>query len=353
MKFTEESMESVTREMCEDEFWRRVYENAPEGAKRRLRVAFWGNRYLREGEDLDAYRACREEIERSGMTREDAHYLAEAFREGAGKRHYEALAEKIARRPMMSDAKLNAAMDAMEALFPEEGRVHLAESRRRMAACAEPFITTELMWKAVGGDRESCALVGDCFLHGHGVDPDGELALWWFRRGALCGDGDCCYSLAHIHEQEDGPHFDMPSAVFWLQEGLRRGSQTVKVEFGYRLAMGKGPWRRFRNPQRGALLLLEATEDDPHGYAAYYFAKCLELGVGFEKNVDAALEYYAEAKRKGHLGAPDAIERLTAELVASKKRANAKRPGKTVGKSVQKSAKKSVTAERTKRRGGK
>ena len=42
MKFNEKTIEATTRKMCEDSFWSEVYENAPEGAKNRLRVAFWG-----------------------------------------------------------------------------------------------------------------------------------------------------------------------------------------------------------------------------------------------------------------------------------------------------------------------
>ena len=104
MKFNDKTIEATTRKMCEDSFWSEVYENAPEGAKKRLRVAFWGNAHMREREDLDAYRIERERIEREEMTYEDALYLARRFPEGAGKTHYAELAERIARRPMMTDA---------------------------------------------------------------------------------------------------------------------------------------------------------------------------------------------------------------------------------------------------------
>ena len=42
MKFNEKAIEEATSKMCEDPFWEDLYENAPEVAKKCLRVAFWG-----------------------------------------------------------------------------------------------------------------------------------------------------------------------------------------------------------------------------------------------------------------------------------------------------------------------
>ena len=84
MKFNKETIKAAVERMTKDPFWRDLYENAPDGAKRRLRVAFWGNVHLREREDLDAYRAERERIE-GEMTLEDARYLAMQFPNGVGK----------------------------------------------------------------------------------------------------------------------------------------------------------------------------------------------------------------------------------------------------------------------------
>ena len=317
MKFNEKTIEEATSKMCEDPFWADLYENAPEGAKKRLRVAFWGNAHMREREDLDAYRVERERIEREEMTYEDAMYLARRFPEGAGKTHYAELAERIARRPMMTDAKLDAAIDALAAMLPAEDRALVAASRERYDRCEDGFFTKELFWKAVGGDGDSCGLVGDCFAHGHGVDPDPELALYWFRRGAFGGDADCCLHLAYIHEKEDSGHFDMPAAVFWMMEALRRGDADAKRNFGYRLALGEGPWERYRNPKAGVALITEATQDDPHGYAYYNLALCFERGAGVERNMERALELYMEARRRGHYAADDAISRIETQMAAA------------------------------------
>ena len=315
MRFTEEAMEKATAEMCAKDKWKSIYESAPEGAKKRLRVAFWGSEYMREGEDLDAYRAERERLEGEVMTREDAVYLAQRFPVEPGKTHYGELAEKIARRPMMTDAKLDAAIAALVLQLPESDRALVEESKRCYDRCEDGYFTKEMFWKAVGGDGRMCGLVGDCFAHGHGVEPDGTLALFWFRRGAMSGDGECCYSLAHLYENEKSPFFDMRSAVFWMQEGLRRGCTSVKYEFGYRLAMGDGPWKAYRNTTVGVGLIGEATDDDPNGYAYYYLAMCFERGVGVAVDKSEALRLYMVAKDRGHYGAPDAISRLAAELL--------------------------------------
>lgn len=49
MKFTEEAIEEATRSYVDGGMWKEIYENAPEGAKKRLRVAFWASRHLDEG----------------------------------------------------------------------------------------------------------------------------------------------------------------------------------------------------------------------------------------------------------------------------------------------------------------
>ncbi len=314
MRFTEEAMEKATAEICADEKWKSIYESAPDGAKKRLRVAFWGSKYMREGEDLDEYRAERERIEREEMTREDAHYLAQRFTAEPGKAHYKELAEKIARRPMMTDEKLDAAIATMASLLSDADRVLVEGSKSRYDRCEDGYFTKEIFWKAVGGDGKMCGLVGDCFAHGHGVEPNEKLALFWFQRGAMSGNGDCCYSLAHMYEDEKSPSFDMRSAVFWMWEGLRRGCNSVKREFGHRLAMGEGPWVAYRNIPVGVGLIGEATDDDPHGYAYYYLAMCFERGVGVAEDKSEALRLYMVAKDRGHYGAPDAISRLIADL---------------------------------------
>ena len=312
MKFNKETIEAAVERMTKDPFWRDLYENAPDGAKRRLRVAFWGNVHLREREDLDAYRAERERIE-GEMTLEDARYLAMQFPNGVGKKHYLELMERIRRRPMMTDAKLDEAMDVMCGFLPPRDAERIAATRRAFEGNFSIVMTRERLWAAVGGNGEACALVGDCFNHGHGVDRDEPLAFYWFMRGALGGDGACCARVSEIFQDESSPRFNMEMAIFWLSEGHRRGSSDVKYELGRRLTFGEGPWVKYRNPQAGARLLEECLADDPCGYAHYMYARCLEEGVGVERDVDAAIDFYQISSERGYSWADEALDRLLAD----------------------------------------
>lgn len=310
MKFNEEMMEMRTRKMCEDPFWAEIYEHAPEGAKKRLRVAFWASRALNEREDLDAYRSYREQLE-SEMTYEDFAYLAAKFPEGAGKEHYKKMCGDIQFRSLKTGEKLDEAMAIMMEGCTGGEREAIEKSRDAFKACDDPCVDYEWLWLAVGGNGDSCCMVGDIFDHGHGVERDEALAFFWFRKGALSGDGDCCYRLAHLYEDAEGPRFDMARTMFWFREGLRRQNQLCKVELGARLTVRDGDaWLKRRNPKLGVSLLESSLMDDKDGVAHYYLAECHEKGCGVQKSVKEALRLYRISDRRGCGCAREALERL-------------------------------------------
>jgi len=312
MKFTEEMMDERVRVMCEDDFWGPIYRNAPDGAKRRLRVAFWASKGLDEKEDLDEYRCYREEVE-STMTYEDAEYLAKNFPEGAGKTHYLEMCERLRFASLRTEEKLDEAIDIMARMMSPEDREAVELSRDAFKGCDDPWVKYEWLWEAVGGKGDQCCLVGDVFDHGHGVERDGKLAEFWFRRGALCGDGDSCCRLAALYGDESEACFDFSLANFWYREALRRGNFMVKWALGYRLIFGDGAWKNARNPKLGVKLLESGLDDDKDGECHYYLGRCYEEGVGVKKNAGRALRLYQKAARRDHNKAKEAILRIRKE----------------------------------------
>jgi len=316
MKFTEELMGKMTERRCRDTFWKDVYENAPEGARRRLRVAFWASYALDEREDLDAYRAYREQVERE-MTYEDAVYLAEHFIEGPGKEHYKELAGNLQFRSLKTDEKLDEAMDIMTEGWTTEDREAFRKSREAFRNCTDALVKYEWLWSAVGGNGENAELVGDVFDHGHGVERDEDLAFFWFRRGALCGDGDSCYRLAHLYEDAKSKLFDMTRALFWLREGLRRNCLEVKIRLGQRLTLSEDEaWKPYRNPKLGVALLESALPDDKKkdGLAHLFLAECYEKGIGVPEDLYQAVRLYGLSRDNGMEGVGRHLQRVRRKI---------------------------------------
>jgi hypothetical protein len=71
-------VEAARRVFLANPGWKRIYDAAPPGAKRRLEVSFWFSENKSRREEcpdmLAAYREWREDVERS-MTEEDIVYL--------------------------------------------------------------------------------------------------------------------------------------------------------------------------------------------------------------------------------------------------------------------------------------
>lgn len=309
MKFNDENLKRCTEQFCKNPFWRTIYENATDGAKRRLEIAFWGSTAIRENEDMDTYRLRREQAE-DEMTYEEIAYLAKEFPEGAGKKHYQELCGKRQFAALKTPEKLDAAIDMMIMDASEEEREAISQTRKLIDAKNNPFVDDDIVWAGVGGNGDQCHLLGDIFDHGHDVAVNEDLAFFWFRRGALAGDGDCCCRLAALYEDEDNRCFDFARANFWYREALRRNNGLVKWMLGYRLVFGHGEWGKNRNPKLGVDLLRLGLEKDSDGESHYYLGKCYEEGAGVEKDLRTALRLYKIADERSHQGAHEALERL-------------------------------------------
>lgn len=302
MKFTEEAMETATRQYTKNEPWKSMYAQAPAGAKKRLRVAFWASSYLDEEEDLDAYRCRRLEIEQKEMSPQDAAYLAERFPDGIeGKRHYAALRESLILAPTQTKEALDAAMDRMTSRWSNVDRAIFERSRKEYMANCDLVYPPTTLWRAVGGDGQACGEVSDFFSDGTPTPDNAELTVFWLRRGAMCGNDHCVEVLAKTLEDRDLPTHDEKEAIFWYYEGLRRGIKSIRRELAFRLAFGEGEWKKLHNPSLGFTLLNICSEDDTSGMSDFYLGQCYEHGVGTEQDRNSALAAYISGKQR-HCG---------------------------------------------------
>ncbi len=93
--FAAQWIEAAKKVFIRHLWWKRIYDNAPPGAKRRLEIAFWFSQNVNvrnERPDLYAkYREWREDMERA-MTEEDMIYLIRALDEyPIPREHYKSL----------------------------------------------------------------------------------------------------------------------------------------------------------------------------------------------------------------------------------------------------------------------
>lgn len=309
MKFNEETMAEITKKFVSGGFWKDFYGEAPEGAKKRMRVAFWASTYLGEKEDIDLYREYREKVE-SEMTFEDAAYLARGFPTENGKKHYEELRDEIELRRLRAPEKLDAACEILLEGCSAYDREAYEKTRTLLKSSDDPWVKYHWLWGAVGGNGEDCEMLGDVMDHGHGVNRDEDLAFYWFHKAAMCGNGDACCRLAALYEDEDSPRFDMARVLFWFREAVRRKSSEAQIDLGVRLTVSDiKAWQKLRKPELGFAMLVSAL-DKGKKRAAFFIGECYEKGIGTARDLRAAMSNYGIAVDDEVYGAKEAYERV-------------------------------------------
>lgn len=92
--FAPELIEAATKTFLMDGDWKRVYDNAPEGARRRLEISFFftaRRSYLEEQPDMFCkYREWRKALEAT-LTQVDLEYLVRVIEKPDAREHYKAL----------------------------------------------------------------------------------------------------------------------------------------------------------------------------------------------------------------------------------------------------------------------
>lgn len=92
--FAVQWVEAAKRVFLANPGWKRIYDVAPSGAKRRLEVSFWFSENLSGRDDcpdmFEKYREWRDDVERA-MTEEDITYMFKVIDKPAAKKHYAVL----------------------------------------------------------------------------------------------------------------------------------------------------------------------------------------------------------------------------------------------------------------------
>lgn len=136
-------------------------------------------------------------------------------------------------------------------------------------------------------------MVGNCYLHGWGVEKNINEAKQWFRKGAEKDDSGCQTALADYYiELED----DYEQAYYWYRKSAEQGDSYAQLKTGAYYATGyKGCVEKDINE---AIKWYRKSADQGNTDAQYRLAEYIKMD-----NPNEAFYWYKKAYEKGNLNA--------------------------------------------------
>jgi len=147
------------------------------------------------------------------------------------------------------------------------------------------------------GDRIGKYLAGECYYYGKGVPPDMDKAVEFLRESAALHEPRAM-DLLGTHYRKIG-QFDQ--ARKYYEEAAGAGYALSLSNLGVLYINGEGVQR---SPEIAANLFKQAAEKgDPNGM--YFYAGCLQEGLGVPKDIKLATDWLKKSARAGN---PRAVE---------------------------------------------
>ena len=147
------------------------------------------------------------------------------------------------------------------------------------------------------GDRIGKYLAGECYYYGKGVPADADKALVLLQEAAALREPRAM-DLLGTHFRKVGK-FDQ--ARKYYEDAAAAGYSLSLSNLGVLYMNGEGV---ARSPEIAANLFKQGAEKgDPNGM--FFYAGCLEDGLGVPKDFKTAVEWF---KRSARAGNPRAVE---------------------------------------------
>ena len=147
------------------------------------------------------------------------------------------------------------------------------------------------------GDRIGKYLAGECYYYGKGVPPDMDKAVEFLRESAALREPRAM-DLLGTHYRKIGQY---DQAQKYYEEAAGAGYALSLSNLGVLYINGEGVQR---SPEIAANLFKQGAEKgDPNGM--YFYAGCLEEGLGVPKDIKLASEWFKKSARAGN---PRAVE---------------------------------------------
>ena len=138
--------------------------------------------------------------------------------------------------------------------------------------------------------------LGDKYLHGEGVAQSTAAAIRWYQQSAKAGYVPAQYTLGYLYQRGLGVRKSDHDAMIWYHQAAQAGNTDAQYNLGTLLLttkeISKMPTQAFSLYQLAA----KAGDADAANNLAYLH----ELGIGTQRDLQAAQEYYEMAARKNH-----------------------------------------------------
>ncbi|MCQ2078905.1 MAG: SEL1-like repeat protein [archaeon] len=153
------------------------------------------------------------------------------------------------------------------------------------------------------GFLKSTLHVAEAYYHGDGVKADVDEAFRLFKIGAEKDNVFCQYYLGDCYDKGNGVKKDPAAALKWYKKAADQGhiiSQRILEERkSQEILDDESPFASFEKRARGG-----------DAQSMFILGRYYESGIGIERDLHKAREWYTKAKKRGNAAAKRALEAL-------------------------------------------
>jgi TPR repeat protein len=174
---------------------------------------------------------------------------------------------------------------------------------------------------AESGDPASQRVVGEIYLRGWGVEPDGaEAAKWWIRAVSTWreladqGNAEAQFDLGSMFLRGYGLPEDDTEAFNWFHKAAQQGYAPAQYLLGEMCGFGKNNiWRPYFNPLE-ALKWNRKAADQGFSKAQYKLGLLYSYGtLGLKEDKREAIKWLRKAAEQGHADAQNNLGAMYAD----------------------------------------
>lgn len=153
---------------------------------------------------------------------------------------------------------------------------------------------TLFLEKADNGDADAQFHLGVCYFTGDLTTQDYTKAAKWFSKAADQGYADAQYNLGICYKNGFGVEPDEQRAFELYLKSAEQGNMRAQYNLGYWLLM---------NGDSMGYYWMKKAADQGLDDAQYNVGVCYYDGVGVNKDILEAFQWFIKAKEQGHEGA--------------------------------------------------
>ena len=157
-----------------------------------------------------------------------------------------------------------------------------------------------LLARAEAGDADAQNEVGNCYLHGNGVERNDALAAEWYRKSAEQGYAYAEYKLGVSFLRGDGVETNLVAAFEWMQKSADHGFPLAWYALGTFYEYGTGVEKNGAEALRWYRKAAESDHGQARAFAQNSVGRCYQFGIGVEPNEKEALVWYLKSAEAGN-----------------------------------------------------